>query len=113
MSLKSFGTIAENRRARYDYEVLDQWQVGIALLGSEVKSLRLGNVRLPESYAGEHQGDLYLLNLHIGPYANAPKQFQHDPTRPRRLLLHKRERNRLLGRVREQRLTLVPLKLYF
>jgi len=104
--------VASNRRARHDYEVLDTFEAGIVLLGSEVKSLRAGKASLGDAYAEIRRGELYLLNAHIGAYeqagrANAP------PLRERKLLLHRYEISRLAGRVVERGLTLIPLQLYF
>ena len=104
--------IASNRKARFDYEILDSFEAGIALLGPEVKSLRAGNANLGDAYAIVRRGEVFLLNAHIGPYdqagrANAP------PRRERKLLLHRAEIERLTGRVNERGFTLVPLELYF
>ncbi len=104
--------IASNRKARYEYEILDSFEAGIALLGTEVKALREGKASLGDAYAEIRRGEIYLLNAHIGAYeqagrANAP------PMRERKLLLHRREISRLEGRVDERGLTLIPLSLYF
>jgi SsrA-binding protein len=104
--------IASNRKARFDYEILDSFEAGIALLGPEVKSLRAGNANLGDAYAIVRRGEVFLVNAHIGPYdqagrANAP------PRRERKLLLHRAEIARLAGRVNERGFTLVPLELYF
>ncbi len=104
--------IAQNRRARFDYFIEDTLEAGIILLGTEVKSLREGKASINESYAGELTGALTLFNAHIPEYA-AANRFNHDPKRPRHLLVHLRERDRLLGLVRRDGCTLVPLKLYF
>lgn len=104
--------IAQNRRARHEYDVLETFEAGLALLGTEVKSLRRGRASLPESYARVEGGEVFLLDAHIGEYEEA-NRFNHDPTRRRKLLLHRREILRLIGRVEERGLTLVPLKLYF
>lgn len=109
----AYKTILSNRRARKDYEILETHEAGIALQGAEVKSLRDGNANLKDAYASVDGGELWLLNLHIGPYPGAGKYQQHDPERPRKLLMHRREIDRLLGRVIEKGLTLVPLRLYF
>jgi SsrA-binding protein len=105
-------SIARNRRARHDYTILDSWETGIALTGTEVKSLRNGKANLVDAYGIVKDGEVYLLNLHISPYEQG-NQFNHDPTRTRKLLLHKREIRRLIGAVERQGLTLVPLELYF
>ncbi len=104
--------IAQNRRARFDYFIDDTIEAGIVLQGSEVKSLRDGKASIQEAYAGEMAGELYLFNAHIPEYSHAGYQ-SHEPRRPRKLLVHRRERDRLLGAVRRQGVTLVPLSLYF
>ena len=104
--------VATNRKARFNYEILDTFEAGIVLLGSEVKSLRAGNVQLKDSYASIRTGEVWLENTHIAPYSFA-ENGGHDPERPRKLLLHRREIDRLFGRIREEGLTLVPLQLYF
>ena len=105
-------TIASNRRARYDYEILDTFEAGIALLGPEVKSLRAGGANLSDAYATVRGGEVFLVNAHISPYAQAGRE-NPDPRRERRLLLHKREIRRLQGQTAERGRTLVPLSLYF
>jgi len=104
--------VGRNRRARYDYEVLDTFEAGIVLTGSEVKSLRAGQVQLKDAFASLHNGELWLEHLHIGPYSHASVDA-HEPERRRKLLLHRREIDRLAGKVNEQGLTLVPLQIYF
>lgn len=104
--------IAENRRARFEYEIINVFEAGIALAGSEVKSLRRGASNIAESYASEHGGELFIINAYIPGYAEA-NRFNHEERRPRKLLMHKREINRLIGAVRREGMTLVPLKLYF
>ena len=104
--------IVENRRARYDYLILETFEAGIALVGSEVKSLRLGRVSIVESHAAEKNGDICLFNLTIQDYPLA-RHFAHDPKRPKRLLLKKREIRRLIGAVTRKGMTMVPLSLYF
>jgi len=104
--------VAQNRKARYDYHALDTWEAGIALLGTEVKSLRDGKVNLLDSYARVDGGEVFLHNVHIGEYDQG-NQFNHEPMRKRKLLLHRHEINRMRGRVEEKGLTLIPLKLYF
>ena len=105
-------TIARNKRARYEYHVLETWEAGIALTGTEVKSLRNGKANLTDAFGVVKDGEVYLLNLHIAPYEQG-NQFNHEPTRTRKLLLHRREIRRLIGAVERQGLTLVPLELYF
>lgn len=104
--------IAQNRKARYDYHALDTWEAGIALQGTEVKSLRDGKANLLDSYARVDGGEVYLHNVHIGEYDQG-NQFNHEPMRKRKLLLHRHEINRMRGQVEEKGLTLIPLKLYF
>lgn len=104
--------IAQNRKARHDYEVLDSFEAGIALLGSEVKAVREGRVTLKDSYAVVQRGEVFLQKVHISHYSPASR-FNHDLERPRKLLLHRWEINRLLGQAEQKGLTLVPLKIYF
>ncbi len=105
-------TVTVNRRARREYFIDESFEAGMVLLGSEVKSLRDGRANLADSYARVDKGQVFLVNSHISPYP-AANVFNHEPTRPRKLLLHKREISRLTGKVKERGLTLVPLKLYF
>jgi len=104
--------IARNKRARFEYEILEKFEAGISLLGSEVKSLRNRDVSINEAFARPRSGELWLLGMNIKPYAQATIE-NHEPTRPRKLLLHRREINRLLGRISERGLTIVPLVLYW
>jgi SsrA-binding protein len=104
--------IATNRKARYDYEVLETVEAGIALIGPEVKSLRAGHANLSDAYATVQRGELWLRNLHISPYVQAGSA-NAEPTRERKLLLHRREIQRLGQRTAERGLTLVPLSLYW
>ena len=110
--LISFGRIAENRKARYNYEIKEKIQAGIILTGTEVKSLRLGKASINESYASETNGKLFLINSNI-PMYEAANNFNHEPTRQRELLVSKKERNKLLGLIKKEGVTLVPLYLYF
>lgn len=105
-------SIARNRRARHDYHILDNWEAGIVLTGTEVKSLRAGKANLSDAYGVVNEGEVFLLNLHISPYEQG-NQFNHEPTRTRKLLLHRREIRRLIGAVEREGLTLIPLELYF
>ncbi|MGI6643363.1 MAG: SsrA-binding protein SmpB [Bacillota bacterium] len=107
-----FKRIAENRRARHNYIIEDSIEAGIALIGTEVKSLRAGRVNIGDSYAEVVDGEVYLRNAHIDQYEPAAR-FNHDPLRPRRLLLHKREIRKLAGKVAQRGYTLVPVSLYF
>jgi SsrA-binding protein len=111
---KSTGTrlIAENRRARHDYHLLERLEAGIALTGTEVKSLRAGHVTLQRAFGDLRDGELYLVGAHISEYAQG-NLLNHDPDRDRKLLLHRREIDSLLGKVRERGLTLVPTRMYF
>ena len=104
--------VARNKRARHDYHILETWEAGLVLTGTEVKSLRNGKANLADSYAVVRGGELFLINMHISPYEQG-NQFNHDPTRTRKLLLHRREIRKLIGAVERQGLTLVPLDLYF
>ena len=110
--LISFGRIAENRKARYNYEIKEKIQAGIILTGTEVKSLRLGKASISESYASDTNGKLFLINSNI-PMYEAANNFNHEPTRQRELLVSKKERNKLLGLIKKEGVTLVPLSLYF
>ncbi len=110
--MSDYKVVATNRKARFNYEILDTFEAGIVLLGSEVKSLRAAQVQLKDSYASIRGGEVWLENAHIAPYFFAA-EGGHDPERPRKLLLHRREIDRLFGRIREEGLTLVPLQVYF
>ena len=105
------GTIS-NPKARHDYTILDSFEAGVVLQGSEVKSLRQGNASLRESFATIRDGEVWLIQMHIAPYADAGYS-QHDPLRHRKLLLHKDQIERLALKIKQQGLTLVPLRLYF
>lgn len=104
--------IAQNRRARFEYHIEEKLEAGIVLTGTEVKSLREGRANINEAYAGEMGGELWLFNAHISEYP-AANRFNHEPRRPRKLLLHKREMERLIGAVQRRGMTIVPLSLYF
>jgi len=104
--------IATNRRARFEYEILETFEAGIELLGPEVKSLRAGRANLGDAYATVRRGEVWLVHLHISPYEQAGRE-NPEPRRERRLLLHRREIARLSGKLRERGLTLVPLRLYW
>ena len=106
------GPVAENRRARYDYEILDTLEAGLMLTGTEVKSLRLGKAQITESYASPERGELWLINAHIPEYLQA-NRFNHEPRRRRKLLVKKREMARLAQAVDREGMTMVPLKIYF
>ncbi len=106
-------TIAHNRRAKFDYELLTDYEAGIVLHGTEVKSLRLGQASINEAYVKEKGNEIFLLNANIQEYSQAGGFFQHEPARPRKLLLNKREINKLIGAVQKEGLTIVPIKLFF
>ena len=112
MEKGSIKLIAENRKARHDYIIVDQYEAGLVLTGTEVQSLRLGRANLKDSYAKVKDGEVWLYQMHISPYPFAYYD-NHDPLRVRKLLLHKREILRLYAKANEQGHTLVPLKLYF
>jgi len=106
------GDVATNRQASYRFNLLERFECGIVLTGTEVKSLREGNVQLKDAYAVIREGEAWLLGLYIAPYGPAARE-NHDPERPRKLLLHRYEIERLIGRTRERGLTLVPTRIYF
>lgn len=104
-------TVATNRKAYHDYEVLDTFETGIVLTGTEIKSVRAGRVNLRDSYATVRQGEVWLINAHIAPYSHGQRQ-NHEPRRDRKLLLHRLEINRIIGKVQEKGWTMVPLRMY-
>jgi SsrA-binding protein len=104
--------IATNKKAYFNYELLENYEAGVSLVGSEVKSLRQGRVSLKDSYAEVRGGEVFLLNFHISPY-EAANRFNHDPEREKKLLLHRQEIKRLSGKIKEKGLTLVPTKVLF
>jgi SsrA-binding protein len=106
------GDVATNRQASYRYELLDKLEAGVALHGSEVKSLRTQGATLKDAYAGMRDGELWLYNVHIAPYGPAARE-NHEPERPRKLLLKRRELDKLSGQLNEKGLTLVPTRIYF
>lgn len=109
---EGFKIVSDNRKARYLYEILETYEAGIVLEGTEVKSIRAGKVNLQDAYALIRGGEAWLLNAHISPFEKASGYFNHDPRRSRKLLLHKEQINKLLGQVEQKGLTLVPLKMY-
>src|ERR1700680_5344675 len=109
---KAFRVVADNRRARFNYEIGETFEAGIALTGTEVKSLRVGNAAIAESYADARHGEIWLLTANIPEYLQASR-FNHAPKRPRKLLLHKRQINKLAAAVEREGMTIVPLKLFF
>ena len=111
--LSTNAQVTDNRRARFDYELEDKFEAGIQLTGTEVKSLRHGQCSINESYVGPKDGEIFLFNAHIPEYSPAAARAQHEPTRPRRLLLHKREIDKLMGSVTREGYTIVATRLYF
>jgi SsrA-binding protein len=109
---EGYKIVSDNRKARYLYEILETYEAGIVLQGTEVKSIRAGKVNLQDAYALIRGGEAWLLNAHISPFEKASGYFNHDSRRTRKLLLHKEEINKLLGQVEQKGLTLVPLKMY-
>jgi SsrA-binding protein len=104
--------VATNRQASYRYHLLEKWEAGLVLQGTEVKALREGKAQIKDGYASVRDGEVWLYNVHIPPYGPASRE-NHEPERPRKLLMHKREIDRLIGKTREKGLTLVPTRLYF
>ncbi|RDV83391.1 SsrA-binding protein SmpB [Ammonifex thiophilus] len=104
--------VCENRRARHEYHIMETYEAGMVLQGTEVKALRAGRASLQDSFARVENGEVWLYNMHISPYEQG-NRYNHDPKRPRKLLLHKREIMYLWGRTREKGLTLIPLRCYF
>ncbi|MEM6811481.1 MAG: SsrA-binding protein SmpB [Pseudomonadota bacterium] len=106
-------TIADNKRAKFEYHIEDKFEAGLVLTGTEVKSLRHGQAMIAESHIAPKSGELHLLNAHIPEYQQASQQLQHEPRRPRKLLLKKREIDKLSGSVAREGYTIIPLRLYF
>jgi SsrA-binding protein len=104
--------VAQNRKARHEYHIEDSLEAGLQLTGSEVKSLREGRANIGQAFAVDQQGEIWLMNAHIAEYAPAAR-FGHEPLRPRKVLLHKRQIDKLMGQVKREGYTLVPLSLYF
>ena len=109
---ESFKIVSDNRQARHEYEILETFEAGIELRGTEVKSIRAGKVNLRDGFALVRDGEVFLLNVHISPHETTNQVFNHDPRRTRKLLLHRQEIRKLIGKVEQQGLTLVPLKMY-
>lgn len=105
--------VAQNRKARHDYFIDDTLEAGIVLAGTEVKSLREGHASIQEAFAREQDGELWLVNAYVPEYQMASDKFNHQPRRPRKLLLHRKEFNRLAGQIKREGVTLVPLSIYF
>jgi SsrA-binding protein len=108
----SIKIVADNRQARFLYEILETYEAGIELVGTEVKSIRAGKANLRDGYGLLRNGEIWLLNAHISPHTSTSQYFNHEPTRTRRMLMHKQEIRKLIGKVEQQGLTLVPLKMY-
>ena len=106
-------TVADNRKARHDYFIDENYEAGLALTGSEIKSIRAGRINLRGGYARVLNGEVWLYDVHISPYEQSGTYYNHEPTRPRKLLLQRREISRILGQVERQGFTLVPLRVYF
>jgi SsrA-binding protein len=104
--------VVRNRKARHEFHVLETWEAGVVLQGTEVKSLRQGKANLQDSFARLDRGELWLYNLHVSPYEQG-NRFNHDPLRPRKLLMHRHQLRKLVGQVEQKGLTLVPLDLHF
>lgn len=111
MNTDAFKTIATNRKARHDYSIDDTFEAGLVLTGTEIKSIRAGHVNLRDGFAVVKEGELWLMNAHIAPYDQGT-YANHEPRRPRKLLMHRREINRIAGKLQEKGFTLVPLRLY-
>jgi SsrA-binding protein len=109
---EGFKIVSDNRQARFLYEILETYEAGIELKGTEVKSIREGKANLRDGYALIRNGEAWLINVHISPYSMTSQYFNHEPLRTRKLLLHKQEIRKLLGKVQQKGLTLVPLKMY-
>jgi SsrA-binding protein len=109
---ESIKIVADNRQARFLYEILETYEAGIELVGTEVKSIRAGKANLRDGYGLLRNGEIWLLNAHISPHTSTSQYFNHEPTRTRRMLMHKQEIRKLIGKVEQQGLTLVPLKMY-
>ena len=110
--MSAMADVARNKQASYRYHLLDSWEAGLVLTGTEVKSLREGKAQIKDGYATVRDGEVWLHNVHIPPYAPASRE-NHEPERDRKLLLHKHEIDRLIGKTREKGLTIVPTRLYF
>jgi SsrA-binding protein len=104
--------VVQNRKARHEFQILEKWEAGLVLQGTEVKSLRMGRANLQDAFAIFNRGELWLQNLHISPYEYG-NRFNHEPLRPRKLLMSRREIRKLIGQVEQKGLTLVPLDIYF
>lgn len=111
-SKKPIKLVSDNRQARFQYEILETFEAGIQLVGTEVKSIRAGKVNLRDGYVLIRNSEAWLLNVHISPYRDSAQFFNHEPKRDRKLLLHRKEIRGLIGKLEQQGLTLIPLKMY-
>lgn len=111
-SSNGYKVLSDNRQARHQYEILETFEAGIELVGTEVKSIRAGKANLRDGFAQVRDGEVWLHNVHISPHSTTIQQYNHDPRRTRKLLLHKGEIRKLIGKVEQKGLTLVPLKIY-
>jgi SsrA-binding protein len=109
---ESYKIVSDNRQARFLFEILETYEAGIELMGTEVKSIRAGKVNLRDGFARIRNGEVILMNVHISPHQTTSQMFNHDPRRSRKLLLHRQEIRKLIGKVEQKGLTLVPLKMY-
>jgi SsrA-binding protein len=109
---EGFKIVADNRQARYLYEILETFEAGIVLVGTEIKSIRAGKLNLRDGFALLRNGEMFLMNVHVSPHSTASQLFNHEPRRTRKLLLHRKEIRKLKDQVEQQGLTLVPLKMY-
>jgi SsrA-binding protein len=109
---ESFKIVSDNRQARFQFEILETYEAGIELAGTEVKSIRAGKVNLRDGFARIRNGEVLLMNVHISPHQMTNQVFNHDPRRTRKLLMHRQEIRKLIGKVEQKGLTLVPLKMY-
>jgi SsrA-binding protein len=109
---EGFKIVADNRQARYLYEILETFEAGIVLVGTEIKSIRAGKLNLRDGFALLRNGEMFLMNVHVSPHSTASQLFNHEPRRTRKLLLHSKEIRKLKDQVEQQGLTLVPLKMY-
>lgn len=112
MASRKDGTVTVNRRARRDYDILETIVAGLVLTGAEIKSIRDGRVNITQAYAQERRGEMWLMNAHVSEYHGAGGFSEHDPLRPKKLLLHRRQIRHLAAKVTEQRITIVPLRLF-
>jgi len=108
----SIKIISHNKKARFNYHLIEFFEAGVVLTGAEIKSIRAGSISLAESYVRPHRGELYLYQAHIAPYTHAADNSSYDPVRPRKLLMHRREIEKLVGRVDTKGFTIVPVKIY-